>query len=220
LQITPANTKSSQCAFTSRSLVTVVNSSEYTSLIVTVAQPTEGAVSQQFFYWCVYIHFRGNLFNEQLPNNSSGIAHMFTGRYQATYVSSCDSCINPTICLYNESATVTNLYKIEWYGLVDCNAMQFGERQAFRRNISPPSSGSKSNSRKKPAEVGGKHRYCAGNFIGLLFSIHSYSSIPCSYCMSMYFSLLMHHCILLYMTAGIQGNSNHVLSRVYLTWQQ
>jgi hypothetical protein len=43
----------------------------------------------------------------------------------------------------------------EW-GLLSCNAMQFGDKLIFRRNISPPSSGSNSKQSLKQAEAGGK----------------------------------------------------------------
>jgi hypothetical protein len=39
------------------------------------------------------VHFRGNLFTEQLRSNSSHIVHVFTDRYQATHVPSWDCCI-------------------------------------------------------------------------------------------------------------------------------
>jgi hypothetical protein len=38
----------------------------------------------------------------------------------------------------------------EEYGLLGCDALQFGENPPFRRNISLPSSGSKSKARKQP----------------------------------------------------------------------
>jgi hypothetical protein len=44
----------------------------------------------------------------------------------------------------------------EEHGLVGYNAVSFGEGLTFRRNISPPSSGSKSKLSKKPAEANGK----------------------------------------------------------------
>jgi hypothetical protein len=42
---------------------------------------------------------------------------------------------------------------VEEYSLLSCNATQFGERQKFRRNISLPSSKSKSMSSNKLAEI-------------------------------------------------------------------
>jgi hypothetical protein len=47
------------------------------------------------------IRCQGNPFIEQLPNDSSGIVDVFTGRYQATYVLSRDSCIANSTTRYN-----------------------------------------------------------------------------------------------------------------------
>jgi hypothetical protein len=62
------------------------------SIVLGVHLPSV-AWKRQFFYSFVRVHFRGNLFIEHLPGNSSGIVHMFTCRYQVTHVSSCDHCI-------------------------------------------------------------------------------------------------------------------------------
>jgi hypothetical protein len=51
------------------------------------------------------IRCRGGPFTEQFPNDSPGIADVFTGRYQATHVPSRDRCIataiyTPILSLY------------------------------------------------------------------------------------------------------------------------
>jgi hypothetical protein len=46
--------------------------------------------------------------------------------------------------------------KYEHYGSLGCNDMYFGEASTFRRNISPPTSGSRSKLCKILAEADGK----------------------------------------------------------------
>jgi hypothetical protein len=49
-----------------------------------------------------------------------------------------------------------NLESFEEYDFLGCNAVYFTECLTFRRNIVPPSSGSKSKRSKKPTEAGVK----------------------------------------------------------------
>jgi hypothetical protein len=71
---------------------------------------------------------------QQLPSVFE--AHIFTRQ------------IGPWIC-------VSHGGDYEAWGLLGCNTCS-SEGRAFRRNISPPTSGSKSKSNKKPAEMGRK----------------------------------------------------------------
>jgi hypothetical protein len=49
-------------------------------------EPCSKRLVQQFFYCCVYIHYRGNVSTEPLPNNDRGI-HRHTHRQQRDLIS-------------------------------------------------------------------------------------------------------------------------------------
>lgn len=50
-------------------------------------------------------------------------------------------------------------YILKVYDFLGCNTMFFGECSKFRKNESPPSSGSRSKARKIPARADGKLRF-------------------------------------------------------------
>jgi hypothetical protein len=45
-------------------------------------------IVKQYIDRCMRIRCRGNPFTEQLPSDSPGIVHVFSGRYQAKHVPS------------------------------------------------------------------------------------------------------------------------------------
>jgi hypothetical protein len=72
----------------------------------------------------------------------------------------CDFCIKGSklrhlYCFHVASSCIFSCY--DYYCLLNCNAVLFGEFPTFRRNVYLPSSWSKRKTRNKPAEAGGMH---------------------------------------------------------------
>jgi hypothetical protein len=66
---------------------------------------------------CIRCH--GNPFTEQLPCDSPGIVDMFTGRYQAKHVPSCDRCIaTATHAMICNAVTKKIPFHVDWLTFV------------------------------------------------------------------------------------------------------